>query len=673
MERLTSMRDIFGPDGVLAHHLTGYEARAGQQEMATAIAELLTADIDPDRSSGQAVSLAIEAETGLGKTLAYLVPAALSGKRVVVSTNTRNLQDQILEREIPFIRKYVDPSFKALCVKGRQNYLCLYRWHQQCSGAQGELFAGSVAEKITSWLKETRFGDRAELDWLSSGSPLWQKICCQAHFCLGGDCPDGHHCFLNRLRREAAACKLLVVNHHLLFSDLAVRRGGHGEVLPRYEVVIFDEAHHVEGVATRFFGRSFSRYQVKDLAADLERSSTDGLQPGQRRQLLRKINGLSGRMEQFTAVFPAARGRFPLAELLRTSTSLMEKRDLLLSAFDALAETMDDFGSSAEPWAQYGVRCRQLQAELAAICVETFDDLPEEEVGYVHWFERREKNFLLSATPVDVATELQDSLFSMVAACVFTSATLTTAGDFKYFFGRLGLAEDTPTLSFPSPFPYAKRTLLYIPEDAFPEPAAKDYQHKLHGRIQQLLEAAGGRALVLFTSFKAMNLAFNALAETVNVPVFRQGDAPRHEMLRRFSTEIDSVLFAVASFWEGVDIPGESLSLLIIDKLPFEVPSDPVIMARMNRIAATGGNPFFDFQVPRAILTLRQGVGRLMRKSEDRGVIAILDVRLFSKGYGRRFRSSLPPSPLVRDFQAVTTFFTQECDDSQQRESDPAW
>ncbi len=662
---MIGMERIFGPTGALARHLPGYEARPGQQEMATAIGELLFDLEDSEDSGAAAISLAIEAETGLGKTLAYLIPAVLCGKKVVVSTNTRNLQDQILDREIPFIRRYIDPELKAICVKGRQNYLCLYRWHQQCCGDQEELFTGSAAERIRSWIDQTRFGDRAELDWLSSASPLWRRICCQSHFCLGGDCPDGRRCFLNRLRREAASCRVLVVNHHLLFSDLAVRRGGYGEVLPRYEVVIFDEAHHVEKVATRFFGRSFSRYQVKDLVADIERSSTEGLEPVQRRELLQKINGLAGRMEQFAALFPARRGRFPLGDLLRTSPSLMEKRDMLLSAFTALADTLEGCGQGREPWTQYGVRCRDLKIELESICAESFDDLPEDEVQYVHWFERREKNLVLSATPVDVATELQESLFSMVRACVFTSATLTTGGDFSYFLGRLGLAEDTPTLSFPSPFPYADRTLLYIPEDTFPEPAADTYQQELHVRLEQLITAAGGRTLVLFTSFKAMDAAFYALEEKIAFPVLRQGDGSRHELLRRFSRETESVLFAVASFWEGVDIPGESLSLLIIDKLPFEVPSDPVIMARMKRISAMGGNPFFDFQVPRAILTLRQGVGRLMRKSDDRGVIAILDVRLFSKGYGRRFRKSLPPCPLVRDVEAVTTFFNQERDDSQ--------
>ncbi|HHD62863.1 MAG TPA: ATP-dependent DNA helicase [Desulfobulbaceae bacterium] len=660
------MRDVFGSEGVLAQHLKGYESRPGQQEMAAAISALLHSREETDDDNPvPADSLVVEAETGLGKTLAYLVPAVLTGRRVVISTNTRNLQDQILEREIPFIKEYIDPDLKATCVKGRQNYLCLYRWHQMVSTGQGELFDDSASKRLADWIRQTTFGDRVELDWLPSQSPLWQMICCQSHFCLGTDCPDGHHCFLNRLRREAATSRLLVVNHHLLFSDLAVRRGGYGEVLPRYEAIIFDEAHHVEKVATQFFGRSFSRYQVRDLAGDLERSALSELGRKQRKEFLQKIHALSGKMEQFAALFPVERGRFPLRDIWATDTGLMEKRDELLRAFDQLADQLESASGGREPWAQYRVRCLELQAELAFITAEAFDDLPEEENRYIHWFERREKNIVLSATPVDVAEELQKTLFSSVAACVFTSATLTTGGDFSYFFKRLGLPEETCSLSFPSPFDYADRTLLYIPDADFPEPTGTGYQQALHGRIQSLIKAAGGRALVLFTSFKAMDAARHALKDSLGFPLLCQGTAPRHELLRRFSEDIGSVLFAVASFWEGVDIAGESLSLIIIDKLPFEVPTDPVIMARMSRIKAGGGNPFYEFQVPRAILSLRQGVGRLMRSSGDRGVIAVLDARLFSKNYGKRFLGSLPPSPLVRDLQAVKSFFIQECDDNQ--------
>ena len=655
------MEGIFGIGGVLAHNLDGYEPRPGQQEMAEAVAQLLHADGTlAEEENIQADALVVEAETGLGKTLAYLVPAVLSGRRVVVSTNTKNLQDQILEREIPFVRTYFAPKLKALCVKGRQNYLCLYRWHQLVAVGQGELFDESDNQRIERWLNQTRFADRAELDWLSAGSSLWHKICCQSHFCLGSDCPDGAACFLNRLRREAAACNLLVVNHHLLFSDLAVRRGGYGEVLPRYDTVIFDEAHHVETVATQFFGRSFSRYQVYDLTGDVERSGLEMLSRESRTKLFKKVHTLSGRMEQFGAMFPLERGCFPLQELLVNGSLLMEKRDALLRGFEQLTEILESVGQGREPWVQYSMRCQELMAQLEFITAESFDDLPEEEIRFIHWFERREKNLVLSATPVDVADELQKSLFATVESCIFTSATLTTGGDFKYFFKRMGLAEETRSLFFPSPFNYKAQTLLYIPASCFPEPVAAGYQQAVHGQIQQLVESAGGRALLLFTSFKAMDAAWQALEQELEFPLLCQGTMPRHELLRRFSAETSSVLFAVASFWEGVDIPGESLSLVIIDKLPFEVPSDPVIMARMNRVKAAGGNPFFEFQVPRAILTLRQGVGRLMRSSSDRGVVAILDVRLFSKGYGKRFRGSLPPSPLVRDMEQVVEFFQQE-------------
>ncbi|VAW40493.1 DinG family ATP-dependent helicase YoaA [hydrothermal vent metagenome] len=661
-----SIKKIFGPDGVLAGHLTGYEPRPGQQQMAAAVAAALegpeeTSFTEPD----QAACLVVEAETGLGKTLAYLVPAVLSGRKVVVSTNTRNLQDQILQHEIPFIRKYIEPKLRALCVKGRQNYLCLYRWHQYRAAGQPALVADQAAGRIGGWLKKTTFADRAELTWLHGASPLWRKICCLPHFCLGGDCPDGAACFLNRLRREAAASRLLVVNHHLLFSDLAVRRSGHGEVLPRYEAVIFDEAHHVENVATTFFGFSFSRYQVLDLVADVERSARSGLTGEKQQEVQGAAGSLTGLLAQFFSQFPAALGRFPLAGLRDTQPEFERRRDTLLEAFHRLAGSMDGLDNREEPWGQYILRCEELASRLDTITAETFTDIPAEDVRFVHWYERREKNLVLSATPIDVADDLQETLFASMAAVILTSATLSAAGDFTYFRRRLGLPEETSTLAFPSPFDYANRTLLHVPDKLFPEPAAPGYGAALHQRLEELIRLAGGRALVLFTSIQAMENACRALEERLEFPLLLQGTGPRHELLSRFARENESVLFAVSSFWEGVDIPGESLSLVIIDKLPFEVPSDPVIMARINRIRAAGGNPFFDFQVPRAVLGLRQGAGRLMRRTSDRGVIAVLDVRLFTKGYGRRFLKSLPPSPVCRDLDRVKTFFAEEHDHNQ--------
>ena len=651
------MDNIFGVTGLLATQISGYEARPGQLTMATAVADLLTpANGDDDGSS--CASLVVEAETGLGKTLAYLIPAVLSGGRVVVSTNTRNLQDQILQREIPLLQQYIDPDLRAICVKGRQNYLCLHRWRQLQSSRQGELFTNEDNQALERWLGETVHGDRSELDWMTASSPLWQKVCCQSHFCLGSSCPEAEGCFLNRLRRDAAASSLVIVNHHLLFSDLAVRKQGFGEVLPRYETVIFDEAHHIEKVATTFFGITFSRFQVLDLTGDIERS-TETVAPSERTEIVSAIQRLNGAIERFAAAFPVARGRFLLLEVIRQRPDVPGIRDDLAAALVHLVTVLDHVDDGQGPWRQYADRALDLEARLSRIIAERFDDEIETEHRYIHWFERNERNLTLFASPVDVAEELRKTLFSTARRCVFTSATLTTGGSFQYFFERIGLPEDTPSLSLPSPFDYQKRTLIHVPPSDFPEPNSSGYQMALHACMESLIHHARGRTLALFTSFQAMESAYNALFGKLRYPLLLQGEAPRRTLLEQFSRETESVLFAVASFWEGVDVPGESLSLVIMDKLPFEVPTDPVIMARINRLKSLGGNPFADFQVPRAILTLRQGAGRLMRNAADRGVIAILDTRLFTKGYGRQFLKSLPPSPITRNLSEVATFFAQ--------------
>ena len=660
---MAETREIFAPGGLLASHLPGYEARPGQEEMAAAIDALFHQDGDlPHHQGEEARCLVIEAETGLGKTLAYLVPAALSGRKVVISTNTRNLQDQILNKEIPFVRRLIVPNLRVTCVKGRQNYLCLYRYHQLRAASRSGLFEDDRLQQLEEWIGTTRFADRAELAWLPASSPLWQKICCQSHFCLGSDCPHHVACFLNQLRREAASSQLLVVNHHLLFSDLAVRRHGYGEVLPRYESVIFDEAHHIEQVATTFFGFSFSRYQVLDLLGDVERSAQAGLGGETQKRLLGEVHVLHGLGQRFADLFPTERGRFPLAELLARDERIRQGGDDLLTALERLASILEELDGGEEPWEQYCLRCGDLASRLERILEPSFDDLEPEDVRYVHWYERRERNLSLSVTPIDISEDLHETLFQEVSHCVFTSATLDTGGEFRYFSRRLGLPETTAYLTFSSPFAHDRQTLLYVPEQAFPAPGSPGHTAAMHERMERLVLLSGGRALLLFTSFQAMELAYHHLESRLDFPLLRQGTMSRHELLDRFQRQSESVLFGVASFWEGVDIPGESLSLVIIDKLPFEVPSDPVIMARINRIKAAGGNPFFEFQVPRAILTLRQGVGRLMRRADDRGVVAILDVRLFTRGYGRRFLRNLPPSPLTRRLEEVESFFARSDD-----------
>jgi len=646
---LKQTQEIFKPEGLLSTLLDRYEPRDEQLVMASAVAQTL-----------EGGKLVVEAETGIGKTLAYLIPAVLSRQKVVISTNTLNLQEQILQNEIPFIQEHIDPQLSVLCVKGRQNYLCLYRWQQFTANFQLELFASDeTRDKISHWLESTTTGDRAELDWLEDNSLLWREISATPSQCLGSKCPNDKTCFINELRRKAAGARLLIVNHHLFFSDLALRREGHGEVLPRYESVIFDEAHHLENVATNFFGFSFSHFQMVDLAKDVKLFAVS-LPEDKQEKVNRAAEALRIRSEHFAALFAPQPGKYPLQPFIEQHPD-WEKETLAVSdRLSGLESTLLAVALEGETWQGLGDRCRELQTRL--LTVAGLLEIPHEET-YIRWYERREKNVVLTASPIDIALELNSALYPNVRSAVFTSGTLTVGGDFSYFLTRLGLDPDTETLSLGSPFDYLGRTLLYVPPhtpaDPFPQPDHGAFLEKIQNEIYQILMASSGRGLVLFTSFNSMRKTYPYLAETLPYPVFIQGEAPRNKLLESFQQQTNSVLLAVASFWEGINVPGESLSCVIIEKLPFEVPSDPVIMALINKIREEGGNPFMDFQLPRAILALRQGVGRLMRTSTDKGLLAILDVRLFTKQYGRMFLKSLPPSPLTRKITDVASFFAE--------------
>ncbi|MBI5558490.1 MAG: ATP-dependent DNA helicase [Deltaproteobacteria bacterium] len=647
-ELLEKTKEIFSAGGILSQKLAGFEARAGQLDMALAVARSLSGD-----QAGQGPQLlAVEAETGIGKTLAYLVPAALSGQKVVISTGTLNLQEQILNKEIPFIKEHIAPNLFALCVKGRQNYLCLYRWHQLYNSGQLPLFANEQLDGIAGWLNSTATGDRAELDWLPDHSSLWREVSATSSQCLGTSCPDSALCFINLLRKKAARAQLLIVNHHLFFSDLALRRFGFAEVLPRYESVIFDEAHHIENIATRYFGISVSHFQLLDLAQDIEKMGQEHGAGKSPEKVMLAAKGLASTAVRFLQSFPEERGRFPLQEAVEKIANWEEECLLLDEALAKLISRLEPQAQGSELWSSLHRRAQELLANLTTV-------IARQRSSYVYWYERRDKTVALSASPIEIAADLQESFFSEVRSIVFTSATLTTGGNFTYFFDRLGLPADTPALRLASPFDYASRTALFVPAN-MPEPADPAFLKELQQVTLDLLLASHGRALVLFTSIKAMQHLYHYLAERLPFPVFMQGSAPKQTLLERFSRETNSVLLAVASFWEGIDVPGESLSCLIIDKLPFEVPSDPVIMARIHKIKEEGGNPFVEFQIPRTILTLRQGLGRLMRSASDSGLLAILDIRLFSKQYGRLFRKSLPASPIIRTLADVHRFFAEK-------------
>ncbi|MFH1215603.1 MAG: ATP-dependent DNA helicase [Pseudomonadota bacterium] len=648
---LAKIEKIFSPQGVLSSGLAGYETRSGQLDMALAVARCLTGSAGDHSAAQTDRLLAVEAETGIGKTLAYLIPAALSGQKVIISTGTLNLQEQILHKEIPFIKEHVDPDLSVICVKGRQNYLCLYRWRQMYHSDQLSLFENEQIDAVAEWLSSTIMGDRAELEWLPDNSRFWREISASSSQCLGTACPDGAECFINQLRKKAARCRLLIVNHHLFFSDLALRRYGFAEVLPRYESVIFDEAHHIENIATRYFGTSVSHFQLVDLANDIERMCGEDGAAKKHEQVIDAARGMAVAANRILALFPEEKGRFPLHDAVSKKDGWEGECFLLTESLRRLSAAIEPLGIQNELWNAMHRRTLELLADLD--CVTKM-----QRSSHVYWYERREKTVVLSASPIEIAEDLRKSFYHEVKSAVFTSATLTAGGSFNYFFERLGLPNETDSLQLASPFDYKGRTRLFIP-DRFPEPASPHFLPELQERVLDLLLASQGRALVLFTSFKAMHALHGFLADRLPFPLFIQGSAPKQALLDRFSRETHSVLLAVTSFWEGVDVPGNTLSCVIIDKLPFEVPNDPVIMARIDKIKENGGNPFMDFQVPRAILTLRQGVGRLMRSSTDRGLLAIMDIRLFSKQYGRSFRKSLPDCEIIRTMEEVQNFFVE--------------
>jgi len=649
------VKSFFAAGGPLSEHLSTYDPRPGQLQMAERIETFFAAPgYGLPGTSDYGDILIVEAETGIGKSLAYLVPAVLSGMRVVVSTATINLQDQLIEKEIPLVEKVLGLDVAAVCVKGRQNYLCRYRWNQHRYSPQAALVDDEESDRIEQWLEETETGDRAELGWLADRTPLWPKISAHSYQCLGSECPEWSSCFINRLRKKAATARVLVVNHHLYFSDLSLKQRGFGEILPRHEAVIFDEAHHLEQVATSFFGTSFSQYQVYDLISDIGRQAEADIDVETADRITGSAAGIRQRVDGFTVLFPQQRGRFNLFEFVRNHDTWQTEVQLIIDGLERLAAQLEDISRRHESWQVLAERARELYRNLC------FVGLPEPEQRseyHVYWYEKRERAVSLSATPVDVSEDLRNSLYGAIPKIILTSATLSTAGNFSYIKQRLGLAGDTEALQLRSPFDYAARTRLYIPGGSFPEPASPGYETALCEQIEALLNITRGRALVLFTSFRGMDLVAEYLSTKLNYPVLVQGTASRARLLDRFRQQTDSVLLAVASFWEGVDIVGESLSAVIIDKLPFEVPSDPVVQARILAIKEAGANPFFDFQIPRAILSLRQGVGRLMRSATDGGLISVLDARLFSKRYGKLFLKSLPPSPLIRDMVEIQDFF----------------
>ncbi|MGD2056031.1 MAG: ATP-dependent DNA helicase [Gammaproteobacteria bacterium] len=629
--------ELLDGEGPLAQRVPGFSPRAAQQRMAAAVAAAIEAD---DK-------LIVEAGTGTGKTFAYLMPALHSGKRVIISTGTRHLQDQLFHHDLPVIREVLRSPVRTALLKGRANYLCHHRLATTAGEGRdpGRSQQRDLA-RIRAWAGRTQSGDIATLVEVPEDSAIWPRVTSTVDNCLGQECEHFRECFVVRARRRAMEADVVVINHHLLFADMMLREEGFGELLPGADVLIIDEAHQLPEVASLFFGTSISSHQLQELVRDLQieyrREAGDMTAiPAAAQQLeggiqrLRLALGTGDRRAAWTEIAADARPREQLQEL---SAMLAQLADWLA----VVAER----GKGLEGCWQ---RARVLAGRLATLL-----DAPAGE--QIQWFETRRRSFRLNLTPLDVAPAFRKALEVLPACWIYTSATLAVGSSFRHFATRLGL-EEAPTLQLESPFDYRDHTLLYLPP-GMPDPNERGYTQALVRLARDILDASGGRAFLLFTSHAALREAAHLLGDSLEYPLLVQGAAPRGELLEQFRRLGNAILLGTSSFWEGVDVRGDALSCVIIDKLPFASPGDPVLQARIDALRNQGGNPFIDYQLPAAVIALKQGAGRLIRDVDDRGVLVLCDPRLLNRSYGRLFLDSLPPMPRTRDLADVRGFFT---------------
>jgi ATP-dependent DNA helicase DinG len=652
---------VFAPGGPLTRAVSDFEPRHGQARMAAAVARVI-------ERGGVALT---EAGTGTGKTLAYLIPAVLSRRRILVSTGTKNLQEQVYLKDVPAVRKALGVPFTATCMKGRANYLCLHRL-DEASRDSASTAHDMYLPILREWAARTESGDRAELEDVPEDLPVWNDVSATAETCLGTECPRYDECFVTRMRQRAAESDVVIVNHHLLCADAAVRQSDYGEVIPASHVAIIDEAHQLEDVATQYFGFSVSNYRLEDLARDAERAlhRRPGLERADRDGIIKAIERLRERAEEFFVelTFAHRSGDRPRGEervrvnpgslgvLDHPAAQLTGALDLIESTLALLANRDGNATDAGGDVADQAEELRTLARRAGDIRTELRFLLRAGDPTYVYFVEFRGRGTFLRASPIDVSGIVRELLIDRMHATVLTSATLTVDGRFDYIRGRLGV-EECEELRLPSEFDFARQAILYLPPH-MPDPRSPEFVTAAGAQVIEILKRTHGRAFVLFTSYAALR-AVQAIAEmALSYPIFVQGSAPRTQLLRQFRETPNAVLLATSSFWQGVDVAGEALSCVIIDKLPFASPGDPVTAARIDAIRARNGEPFEEYQVPLAILALQQGLGRLIRHRRDRGVLAVLDPRLRTKGYGRRFLGSLPPAPVVHDLRAVEGFFS---------------
>ncbi len=634
-----TITQIFGPGGMLEKCMPqGYEHRRSQLEMAEILEQAF-------REKRHAI---VEAGTGTGKTLAYLIPAIRSGRCVVISTATKSLQEQLYTKDIPFLQKHFARKLKVAVMKGRNNFLCRQKVHWM----EGQPSLKGLDEvdwftQIADWEKLTETGDRAELNFLPDNAELWHRLDARRDACTGQKCPEFGHCFITQMHQRAADADIIIVNHHLFFADLALRQDDFGSILPEYAAVIFDEAHEIEDTAGDYFGRAISNYRFEELARDAEqalrmtRSGAAGL--------LRRVTRIRERSRTFFELFPGREGRSPFdrSEREQFVERNREAYDSLLQSLKALETEIAALPGKPEELINLARRSFELRGETEFL-MET------SEHNYVYWMERRNKGVFLAATPIDVSGILREQLFERFETVVLTSATLAVAGRFDFLKQRLGIPSALERV-LPTEFDYKKQALLYVPPK-IPDVRDAGFSGKAAKEIAALLEITEGRAFCLFTSYNQMNEIYGRVRQLVNYPLLLQGSAPRAALLEQFRNTPGAVLFATASFWQGVDVPGQQLSCVIVDRLPFAVPSDPVTAARVRALQEEGRNAFAEYQVPEAVLALKQGFGRLIRSRSDRGILAILDSRIERMSYGKIFIASLPDYSTTRDIAEVARF-----------------
>ncbi len=632
-----TVRQFFSRAGTLSRCHPNYEFRSGQLDMAEAVEAALA----------ERRHLLVEAGTGTGKTLAYLVPSILSGKRIVISTGTKNLQEQLFYKDVPFLQKHLGDGIAVCYMKGRNNYACRQKIYD---AAKEPVLEGleEVAdfEIIREWEKTTETGDRAEIHTLPERTTAWSKIDARRDLCAGQKCQQFERCFLTRMHQRAHESDIIIVNHHLFFADLSVKEQEYGGIIPEYGAVVLDEAHEIEDVVGQYFGISVSNYQFDELARDIgaisvrKRFTTE--------ELDRILIAVGNAAARFFALFGAYQGRTGFREHAEFLERHQEQYADVLHGLELIAAHLQLIKEAPEEVLPLFSRCSALARSL-----ETW--MAGNDRRFVYWIERRGRGTFLQATPIDVSGILADRLFNQVDTVVLTSATLAVAGNFDYSRRRLGL-ESARTLIVPGHFDYANQALFYVPQH-LPDPRHAAFVHDASDEILRILKASRGRAFVLFTSYQQMRAVHDRVSFDLEYPALLQGTGPRSALLEEFRRTPNCVLFATSSFWQGVDVPGDQLSCVIIDKLPFAVPSDPVVEARIRGIREDGGEPFYDYQIPQAALALKQGFGRLIRSRSDRGVLVLLDNRISKQRYGQVFFDSLPEYRFTTKIADVESFF----------------